>query len=185
VVSWLAAFAARHHAYRTADLVQEALSIRRRWAFRRVWQSARRKLLQRREITPNERLLLRPAPLLELAFALDGVRDAVEPLRKHQRYRPSALGVPAKCSGVVLCNSYFQRRSRRPDVEASVGTSKDVEKGSFHHFLPAFSALIPHPEERRQPRLEGCWPVCGLMVRDGASRLLTMRVNGYPFGRLS
>jgi hypothetical protein len=176
--------AARHHAYRTADLVQEALSIRRR-GLRRKWGSARGKLVQRPEIPSHEGLLLRPAPLLEFTFVFDGVGDTVEPLREDQRYRSSARGVPAKCSGVVLGYSYFQRRSRRPNVEASVRTSKDVEKGSLHYFVPAFSTLVPHPEERRQPRLEGCWPVCGLMVRDGASRLLTMRVNGYPFGRLS
>jgi hypothetical protein len=32
---------------------------------------------------------------------------------------------------------------------------------------------LPHPEEQA---LEGCRPVCGLMIRDGAARLLTMRV---------
>ena len=49
--------------------------------------------------------------------------------------------------------------------------------GDVHHDI-----LNPHARSPRLRRLEGCRPVCGLMVRDGASRLLT---RDYPFGRLS
>jgi hypothetical protein len=95
--------------------------------------SATGKLPQCLEITPREGFFLDPAPLLQLPFVFDGIGNVVEPLREYQRYRPSSCSIAAKRSSVMLCNSQLKRRARRSDVEASIGASKNVEKGAFDH----------------------------------------------------
>src|ERR1700687_2748846 len=51
--------------------------------------------------TANECLLLGPTPSLEPSFTFDGIRDTIEPLRKHQFDWPAGRRVSGKRS--VVC----------------------------------------------------------------------------------
>jgi hypothetical protein len=62
-------------------------------------------LLQRCDVTANERLLLGATLSLELSFAFDGIGDAIEPFRKDQFYRPARLGISFERSSIVPGNS--------------------------------------------------------------------------------
>src|SRR5207302_488937 len=85
-------------------------------------------------VAPYEGLLLRPTPLLQFPFIFHGICDAIKPLREYERYWSASRGIAAKGSGIVLSNSYFQRRARCSYVEASVRASKNIKKSALSHF---------------------------------------------------
>src|SRR3981081_3428833 len=147
-------------------------------------RSAAGKLPQRHEITPYERFLLRPAPLLQLPFVLDGIGDIVEPLREYQRYRPSSCGIAAERSGVMLCDPRVKRRPCCPDVETSIRASKNVEKGAFNHpRLPVLrSPNLTLRSAKRVSKGEAAPGPHGSRRRYAPPH---HEENSYPFGRLS
>jgi len=119
-------------------------------------------LLQGCDITANKRFLLGATPSLEPSFAFDGIRDAIEPFRKHQFDRPARRRISRKRSGVVLGNSCLKRRPRRADIQAAIATSND------------------DPEELAKASVSKDEATCGLaaILRDAAKTpLLRMRLR--------
>jgi hypothetical protein len=90
-------------------------------------------LLEGCDIVANESFLLGPAPSLEPSFTLDGIRDAIKPLRKDQFDRQAGSRVSRKRSSIVLGNSCLKRRTRRAYIQAAIAASNDVEIRSFRH----------------------------------------------------
>src|SRR6185312_1986124 len=94
-------------------------------------RSTRRKLPQCHEIALYESLFLGAAPLLEPAFILDRVGDPLEPLRENECYGSTRCRVTAERARIMLGYSDFEGGSGYPDVEAPVGTSENITKGTF------------------------------------------------------
>jgi hypothetical protein len=115
-----------------------------------MWRLAFGELLQGCHVTVNECFLLGATPSLEPSFTLDGIRDAIEPFRKHQFDWTAGRRVSGKRSVVVLGNSCLKRRPRRADIQGAIATPNNVEVSSFRH--------------SRQP-----------ILRDAQSALLRMR----------
>ena len=74
------------------------------------------------ELAPDQRFLLRARPAFHLSLRLDGIRDAVEPLRKHQSDGASRGRVATIGAGVVLGYPIFQVRARGAGVVARIGS---------------------------------------------------------------
>src|SRR5579864_6566770 len=107
-------------------------------------RSACRELLQCSQIATDEGLFLGPAPLLELALILDGVRDPIEPSREKKCDGSSCRGVAAECTGVVLGYSDFERSAGYSNIETPIRAAQDVEKSSFRHAgLPSLACRSP------------------------------------------
>ena len=94
---------------------------------------ALRQLLQRFELTADERLLLGATPFLQLAFVFNCICNLIEPLRKNQLHGSSRCSVAPESSGIVLGYSALERPARGPDIVAAVRTSEDVEPRSVSH----------------------------------------------------
>src|ERR1700721_1917969 len=99
-------------------------------------------LLEGCDIVANESFLLGPAPSLEPSFTLDGIRDAIKPLRKDQFDRQAGSRVSWKRSSIVLGNSCLKRRTRRAYIHT--GCHRGIER-CRDTLLPA----CDHPTRRR------------------------------------
>ncbi len=82
-----------------------------------------RELHQQIEIAVYERLLLRPAPALELTFGGDGIGNAVEILRISQFDGTPRLCKAAIDAGVVFTHPLIQAAARGADMVPAVATA--------------------------------------------------------------
>ena len=79
---------------------------------------------------------------LEFALVFDRVRNALEPLREHQRHRPTSCRVTLERAGVMLSYSDFERRSGYADVVATIRATEDIEERPLEHLsLPTLRSL--------------------------------------------
>jgi hypothetical protein len=88
-------------------------------------------------VSPDQRLLLRSAPALDLALRGDGIRDPLKLLLEDEFDRPTCLGMAVIDTSIVLIYATLQRApiaARRTDVVAPVLASEHVYKPYEFHF---------------------------------------------------
>ena len=145
-------------------------------------------LLQRREITANERFLLGAAPSLQPSLVFNCIRDLVEPLRENEFDRSTRGGVTLKGAVAVLSYSDFERCPGRSDVVAAVGTPEYVKPGSFSH--PGTRLVLRDAARRRAaPTATTAKPLRGDQANHWRTKFKKdhryRRLEGWPRDRAS
>lgn len=107
-------------------------------------------------IAPDQRVLLRPAPTLQLALVGDGILDPRALLGPDQGDRTPRAGVAAVGPVAMLAQPPVQRvPASRPDVVAAVRAKQHVDEGGHGIPRPA-RPVVPDPWDPTIPLILRC-----------------------------